>query len=91
MEDDMEDEEFTRRLQEKIERLTEISVDLRVDRDDPAELQVEFQQQVPQVVIGSNIYEYPGFGRMCVEYTVASIREQRAIEPLEFHLLLARN
>ncbi len=87
----MEDEEFTRRLQEKFERLTEISVDLRVDHDNPAKLRVEFQEQVPQVVIGSNIYEYPGFARMCVEYAVASIRALRAIEPLEFHLLLARN
>ena len=87
----MEDAEFTRRIQEKIERLTETSIDLRIDHDEPSQFQVEFQREVPQVVLGANVYEYSGFARMCVEYAVASIRRQRPIEMLEFHLLLARN
>ena len=87
----MEDEEFIRRIQEKIERLTETSVELDIDRDDPNGFQVDFQREVPRVVLGANVYQYSGFARMCVEYAVASIRRQRPIEMLEFHLLLARN
>jgi hypothetical protein len=41
--------------------------------------------------MGRNILEYAGFARMCVEYAVESIRQQRAITPIEFHMLLARN
>ena len=42
-------------------------------------------------MLGANIYKYSGFARMCVEYSVASIREQRNIDAQEFHRLLARN
>jgi hypothetical protein len=41
--------------------------------------------------MGSNIYEYSGFARMCIEYAAASLRQRRPIEVLEFHVLLARN
>ena len=87
----MEDEEFIRRIQDKIERLTETSVEMDIDHDDPSQFQVDFQREVPRVVLGANVYQYSGFARMCVEYAVASIRRQRPIEMLEFHLLLARN
>ncbi|MFQ6029223.1 MAG: hypothetical protein ACE5Q6_17230 [Dehalococcoidia bacterium] len=88
---EMGDEQFIRRLREKIERLTERSIDLRIDYDEANQLQVELEPEVPRIVLGSNIYKYAGFARMCVEYSVASIREQRPIDTLEFHLLLARN
>jgi len=42
-------------------------------------------------VLGANIFQYAGFARMCVEYAVASIKKDRPIDVLEFHLLLARN
>lgn len=87
----MENEEFVRRLREKIERLAECTIDLNIDIEEPDRLRVDHQQDVPQVVLGSNIYEYSGFARMCAEYAVASIRERRPIELLEFHSLLARN
>ncbi len=87
----MENEEFIRRLQDKIERLTERTIDLRIDQEEANQLQIELESEVPRVVLGSNVYKYSGFARMCVEYSVASIREQRNIDTLEFHLLLARN
>ena len=87
----MEDEEFVRRIQEKIERLTDTSVELDIDHDGPNQFQVDFQREVPRVVLGANVYQYSGFARMCVEYAVASIRQQRPMDMLEFHLLLARN
>ena len=83
----MDNDEFIQRLREKIERLTEGPIDL----EDLNRMQVELGPEVPRVMLGANIYKYSGFARMCVEYAVASIRERRDIEPLEFHLLLARN
>jgi hypothetical protein len=46
---------------------------------------------VPKVVFGGQILKYPGLARMAVEYTAACIKEERALEPLEFQLLLRRN
>ena len=87
----MENAEFAQRLQAKIERLTDRAIDLEIDHDEPNQLQIELDPEIPRVVLGYNIYEYSGFARMCVEYSVAAIRQQRNLEPLEFHLLLARN
>lgn len=87
----MENDEFVQKMQEKIERLTDRAIDLEIDHLEANQLQIELEPEVPRVVFGSNVYKYSGFARMCVEYSVASIREQRNIEPLEFHLLLARN
>ena len=87
----MDNDEFIQRIRDKIERLTDGPVDLRIDVEDLNRLQVDLDPGVPQVTLGGNIYKYSGFARMCVEYAVASIRERRDLEPLEFHMLLARN
>ena len=87
----MDDQEFASRIQDKIERSTGQSIELRVDHQETGQLQVEFNREVPLVVVGSNVFIYSGFARMCIEYAVASIRVQRPIDVLEFHLLLARN
>lgn len=87
----MEDERFVQRLHEKIERLTEGRIDLEIDHEEGSQLRVELEREVPLVVLGANIFQYSGFARMCVEYAVESIRRQRPIEMLEFHLLLGRN
>ncbi len=87
----MENDEFLQRIQEKIERLTDGPVDLRIDHEDANQLQIDLSGEVPRVALGANVYEYSGFARMCIEYVVASIRERRSIDTLEFHLLLARN
>ena len=87
----MEDNQFVQRLHDKIERLTEGRIDLEIDREDGSQLRVELERETPLVVLGFNIFEFSGFARMCVEYAVESIRKQRPIEILEFHLLLARN
>lgn len=87
----MDDEEFASQIQDKIERSTGMSIELRIDHDETGQLQVEFNREVPLVVIGANVFQFSGFARMCIEYAVASIREKRPIDVLEFHLLLARN
>ena len=87
----MDDEQFVDNIQRKIERLTERSIEFQVDRQEADQLQVDLEREVPLVVMGSNIFNYSGFARMCVEYAVASIRQQRPIDMLEFHILLGRN
>ena len=87
----MDNERFLERIHQKIERLTGRAIELEIDQEETNQLKVELQREVPLVVLGANIFEYSGFARMCVEYVVESIRLQRPIDVLEFHLLLARN
>ena len=86
----MNDQQFIDRIQDKIENLTGREIELRID-DNGGQLQVDFSRTVPLVVMGHNIFEYSGFARLCTEYAVASIRQQREIPEIEFQLLLARN
>ena len=87
----MEDDEFLDRIQMKIQRLTQKRIELRVDHEDANQLLVELEREVPLVILGSNVLEFSGFARMCIEYVVESIRQHRSLDLLEFHLLLARN
>ncbi|CAI8024528.1 hypothetical protein GBAR_LOCUS14250 [Geodia barretti] len=87
----MNDQDFIDRIQEKIERLTGRDIELRIDEDDGGQLGVDFDREVPVVVMGNNIFQYSGFARLCTEYAVASIRERREIPEIEFQMLLARN
>ncbi len=87
----MNDQQFIDRIQEKIENLTGRDIELRIDDDNGTQLEVDFAREVPVVVMGHNILEYSGFARLCTEYAVASIRQQREIPEIEFQLLLARN
>ncbi len=87
----MENHKFVDRLHYKLEKVTNRDVELSVTDDDPNFLDVDLKAPVPKVVLGSNIYEYPGFARMCLEYAAASINKGRHIGELEFHVLLARN
>ena len=87
----MNDQQFIDRIQEKIESLTGREIELRIDDDNGGQLEVDFSREVPLVVMGHNIFEYSGFARLCTEYAIASIRQQRVIPEIEFQLLLARN
>lgn len=87
----MDDEQFVVSIAEKIERLAGCRVELQIDQHDARKMQVELERETPLVVLGTNIFQYAGFARMCIEYAAASIQLQRPIELLEFHLLLARN
>ncbi|MEE8465823.1 MAG: hypothetical protein V3S68_05045 [Dehalococcoidia bacterium] len=87
----MEDDIFVDRIREKIERMTGRQVELRIDEEDRGQIGVELHGEMPVVTLGVNVLEYSGFARMGIEYAVACIREERAINPVEFHVLLARN
>lgn len=86
----MDDDLFLTRLKDKLERVTNRDVELRVV-DEPTFLEVDLDGLIPRVILGRNVYEYPGFARMCLEYAAASINAGRHIGELEFHMLLARN
>lgn len=87
----MEDQEFLDRIHEKIERMTGRQVELRIDEDDASQIGVELHGDMPVVILGKNVLEYSGFARMGIEYAVACILKERALDPVEFHVLLARN
>ena len=61
----MNDQEFIDRIQEKIERLTGRDIELRIDEEDAGQLRVDFDSDVPVVVMGRNVFEYSGFARLC--------------------------
>ena len=87
----MEDQEFVERIREKIERMTGRQVELRIDEEDSGQIGVELNGDMPVVILGNNVLEYSGFARMGIEYAVACIRQDRALDSVEFHVLLARN
>ena len=87
----MDDWEFIQRVKEKIERLTDREIDLDIDREHPDRLTLELGIDVPRVVIGSDMLEHAGFGRLAIEYAVASIKRGAEVSQLEFQALLSRN
>ena len=87
----MDDREFIQRVKEKIERLTDREIDLDIDRENPDRLTLELGIDVPRVVIGSDMLEHAGFGRLAIEYAVASIKRGAEVSQLEFQALLSRN
>lgn len=87
----MNDDNFLDKMQTKIERLVGRPVSLVIDEKDADRMEVDLAGDEPKVMVGTAVLKYPGFARMCVEFSVASIRRGRQIEPLEFQLFLARN
>ena len=87
----MDDRMFLDQVKAKIQRLTGQEVDLQVDSTDTSRLTVELVEPLPKVTVGANLFQYPGFARMAIEYAVACIRQGRRVSPLEFQMLLARN
>ena len=87
----MDDQIFLERIRQKIERMTQRTVEVQIDQEELNQLKVDLEREVPLVVVGANVFLYSGFARMCIEYAVESIKQQRTIDTLEFHLLLARN
>ncbi len=87
----MDDRVFIQRVKEKIERLTGQEIDLDIDHDNQSRMTLELNIPVPRVVIGADILEHAGFGRLAIEYAVASIKRGAEVSQLEFQVLLSRN
>lgn len=82
---------FLERIVEKIERMTQRTMEMQAYQDELNQLNEDPQRQEPQVVVGANIFRYFDFARMGIEYAVESLKQERIIDTLKFHLLLARN
>ena len=87
----MDDYQFIEQLKAKIQRMVGREIDLVIDNDKDARLSVEHFASRPLVTVGANIFKYPGFGRIAVEYSVACIRQERQVPALDFQVLLSRN
>ncbi|MQF64758.1 hypothetical protein FIM04_01365 [SAR202 cluster bacterium AC-409-J13_OGT_754m] len=87
----MDDINFLNRIQDKIERATGKSIELLIDEENSNSLEVELEDSIPRLIFGHAVLQYPGFARLCIEYSVACIREGRQISTLEFHAVLGRN
>lgn len=87
----MEDDNFLDEVQGKIERLTGRTVGLFIDESNSSRLEVDLNEQIPKIQMGSAVLQYPGFARMCIEYAVVSINRGRQVGALEFHMVLGRN
>ena len=87
----MNDQEFLHQMKTKIQKLTGQEVDLQVDSTDTSRLTVELAEPLPKVTVGANLFRFPGFARMAIEYAVACIQQGRQVSTLEFQTLLTRN
>jgi len=87
----VDDEEFLRRIQQKIAHLTCGQVELVLDLSSERSVTVEMDVPAPKVVMHPRVLKYPGLVRMSIEYAVACIRQGRVMDLLEFQVLLSRN
>lgn len=87
----MDDAEFLRRLQERIERSAGENIELVVDYDHPGRVAVDFSGARPKVILGAHALKYPGLARMFMQYAMLALRQRRPIQEQEFLLFLRRN
>jgi hypothetical protein len=87
----MDDAEFLRRLQERIEGAVGEAIELVVDHEEPGRVEVEIEGPRPRVVIGSDALKYPGLARMFMQYAILALRLRRPPDEQEFLLFLRRN
>ncbi|MFN3974234.1 MAG: hypothetical protein ACK4K2_03005 [Dehalococcoidia bacterium] len=87
----MDDAEFLRRLQERIERSTGMTIQLTLDHENPGRVAVDLEGPLPKVVFGAHVLKYPGLARMFMQYTILCLKERRPVAEQEFLLYLRRN
>lgn len=87
----MDDADFIRRMQDRIQESTGVDITLEVDHDNTDEVEVFFTDDKPRVVMGSDALEHAGLARMFIQYAILSIREGRKVDHDEFTRFLRRN
>ncbi len=87
----MDNEKFLEKIREKIEGTAGRPIELTVDTEQATRISVDLNGALPKVVFGAGIFRYPGLARLGVEYAVACLRRGRALDELEFHVILRRN
>lgn len=88
---DMQDEEFIRRMQQRIEESTGVVVALELDHDTPGEVDVFLTGPQPRVVMGADALKHAGLARMFIQYAILCITENRKVDQDEFTRFLRRN
>jgi hypothetical protein len=87
----MDDSEFIRRIQQRIQEGAATAVDVELDHRNPRAFEVELSRPIPQIIMGADVLKYPGLARMFIQYAVLCLRERRKVEDLEFRAFLRRN
>lgn len=85
----MDDAEFLRRMQERIQESTRSPVELALGEE--GEFSVDLDRPVPKVVMGRDALTYAGRARMLAQYAILCLRERRQVPEQEFLLFLRRN
>ena len=87
----MEDSEFLRRMQQRIEASAGLAVDLELSDGRAGSIEVELSQAVPRIVMGADALKYPGLARMFMQYAILCLRQGRKVATFEFLMFLRRN
>jgi hypothetical protein len=87
----VDDQEFLRRLKQRIEESTGVSVELQLNLEEPGGIAVDFSLPVPKVVMGADALRYSGLARMFLQFIILCLREKRQVGQEEFLLFLRRN
>ncbi len=87
----MDDTEFLRRLKERIESSTAVTVEVDLDDEDPCNVAVDFSSAIPRVIVGADALKYPGLARMLMQYAILCLKTGRVAPQEEFLAFLRRN
>ncbi len=87
----MDDTEFLRKLQDKIEGATGTPIQLEIDREDKRRLLVDLGTTPVKVTLGADVLENAGLARMFSQYAILCLKERRVVQEQEFLLYLRRN
>ena len=87
----MEDAEFLRRMQERIQESTGMTVDLEVGQENGGAIEVHLSPAIPRIVVGADALQYPGLARMFLQYAILCLRQGRKATNQELLLFLRRN
>lgn len=87
----MDDAEFIRRMQQRIEESAGAEVSLELDYEQPGEIDVFLGGAQPRVVMGADALTHAGLARAFIQYAILCIREGRKVGQEEFLRFLRRN
>ena len=87
----MDDEDFIKRIQQRIEESAGVEITLELDHVQPGEVDVFLNGPQPRVLIGADALHHPGLARMFIQYAILCIKEGRKVDQEEFTRFLRRN
>jgi hypothetical protein len=85
----MDDAEFLKRMRERIEQSTGLTVELALGEE--GEFSVDVDARTPRVVMGKDALLFSGRARMLMQFAILCLRERRQVSEDEFLRFLQRN